>query len=43
MVVFIHNGREIITSMGIASKPKAQNPKQHFKDSNFFESKIADH
>ena len=28
MVSFIHNGSEITTWMGIASKPKAQNPKQ---------------
>ena len=29
-VSFIHNGREITTWMGIASKPSAQYPKQHF-------------
>ena len=28
MVNFIHNGTEITTWMGIASKPKAQNPTQ---------------
>ena len=42
MVIFIYNGSEITT--GIASKPKAQNPKQHFKDKNiFFEFQAADH
>ena len=30
IVSCIHNGSEITTWMGIASKPKAQNPKQHF-------------
>ena len=42
MVIFIYNGSKITT--GIASKPKAQNPKQHFKDKNiFFEFQAADH
>ena len=30
MVSFIHNGSEITAWMDIASKPKAQNPEQHF-------------
>ena len=42
MVIFIYNGSEITT--GIASKLKAQNPKQHFKGKNiFFEFQAADH
>ena len=33
-----------VLGWGIASKPKAQNPKQHFKDSNiFFEFQAAQH
>ena len=44
MVRFIHNGSEITTGKGIASKPKAQNPKQHFSDQKIlFESQAADH
>ena len=30
MVSFIHNGNEITTCIGVASKSKTQNPKQHF-------------
>ena len=30
MVSFNHNGSERTTWMGIASKPKAKNPEQHF-------------
>ena len=44
MVSFNHNGSEIISWRGIASKPKAQNPKQHFQDEYiFFEPQAADH
>ena len=44
MVSFNQNGSEIITWRGIASKPKAQNPKQHFQDEYiFFEPQAADH
>ena len=32
IVSFIHNGSEITKDGGIASKPKAKNPKQHFQD-----------
>ena len=36
MVSFIHSGSEITTWAEYSSKPKAQNPKQHFKDKNIF-------
>ena len=29
--------------LGIASKPKAQNPEQHFQENFFFEFQVADH
>ena len=44
MVSFIHNVSGTTTWMGIASKPKAQNQKQHFRDKNiFFEFQATDH
>ena len=30
MMIFFHNESEITPGIGIASKPKAQNPKQYF-------------
>ena len=40
MVIFIYNESETTTWMGIASEPKAQNPKQK---TIFFESQAVDH
>ena len=36
MVSFIGNGSDKQLGWGIASKPKAENPKQHFQDKNIF-------
>ena len=36
MIIFIHNESQITNWRDIASKPKAQNPKQHFQNNNIF-------
>ena len=42
MMSFIHNGSKITSWMGIASKPKAQHPEEHFYR-GFFEFQSAQH